>query len=87
MAIQDNGPGIVAAQVALTTVLLAGGVLFQRSFAEVLAVDPGFEPDGLVAVEGWAEASTLTAIDLGKRQGQPELQKRLHSLQPLRITD
>jgi predicted permease len=39
---------LVVAEIALTVVLLAGAGLLLRSYANVLAVDPGFEADGLL---------------------------------------
>lgn len=42
---------IVAAQVAITLVLLIGAALLGRSFMRVLAVDPGFQTQGLVAMD------------------------------------
>jgi len=41
---------LVVAQVAMSLVLLAGALLFVRSLQKVLAIDPGFRPDGIVAV-------------------------------------
>lgn len=41
---------LVAAQVGLTVVLLVGSGLLFRSFAALTAVDPGFEPEGTLAV-------------------------------------
>src|SRR5262249_48130959 len=42
---------LVVAQVALTFVLLAGAGLLARSFARLLAVDPGFRPETAVAMD------------------------------------
>ncbi|HEX7236358.1 MAG TPA: ABC transporter permease, partial [Gammaproteobacteria bacterium] len=42
---------LVAAEIALTVVLLAGAGLLLRSYAAVLAVDPGIKPDGLLLAE------------------------------------
>ncbi|MFC1661014.1 ABC transporter permease, partial [Gemmatimonadota bacterium] len=41
--------GLVMGQVAVAFILLIGAGLMLRSFREVLAVDPGFEPEGVVA--------------------------------------
>jgi predicted permease len=43
--------GLVAAELALTVVLLAGAGLLLRSYANVLAVEPGFDAEGLLVVE------------------------------------
>ena len=51
---------LVASEIALALVLLAGAGLAMRSFAALRAVDPGFEPHGvvsaIVSVYGTAEA-------------------------------
>ncbi|HUB78482.1 MAG TPA: ABC transporter permease [Bryobacteraceae bacterium] len=41
---------LVVAQVAMSMVLLAGALLFVRSLQKLMAIDPGFRPDGIVAV-------------------------------------
>jgi putative ABC transport system permease protein len=42
---------LVAAEIALTVVLLAGAGLLLRSYANVLGVDPGFETEGLLVTD------------------------------------
>ncbi|HUJ26585.1 MAG TPA: ADOP family duplicated permease [Myxococcales bacterium] len=42
---------LVAADVALAVVLVCGAALMLRSLARVVAVDPGFRPDGAVALQ------------------------------------
>jgi putative ABC transport system permease protein len=42
---------LVVAEIALTVVLLAGAGLLLRSYAAVLAVDPGFAADGVLLVD------------------------------------
>jgi predicted permease len=42
---------LVVAEIALTVVLLAGAGLLLRSYQAVLAVDPGFDADGLLVAE------------------------------------
>ncbi len=41
---------LVVAQVAMSLVLLAGALVFVRSLEKLLAIDPGFRPEGIVAV-------------------------------------
>ena len=48
---QRVGRIIVAAQVAMTVVLLIGAALLGRSLLRVLSVDPGFRTDGIVAMD------------------------------------
>ncbi len=43
--------GLVAAEIALAVVLVAGAGLTLRSFANLLAVDPGFTPTGVLTVQ------------------------------------
>ncbi|HTQ52835.1 MAG TPA: ABC transporter permease [Bryobacteraceae bacterium] len=42
---------LVTAQVALSLVLLVGALLFVRSLQKLLSVDPGFRPEGIVALD------------------------------------
>ncbi|HTK74029.1 MAG TPA: ADOP family duplicated permease [Gemmataceae bacterium] len=42
--------GMVVAQVALSLVLLSSGALVARSFQRLLRTDPGFRPEGVLAV-------------------------------------
>ncbi len=42
--------GLVVAQVTMSMMLLAGALLFVRSLQKLMAVDPGFRPEGIVAV-------------------------------------
>jgi putative ABC transport system permease protein len=46
-----GGQMLIAAEIALAVVLLAGAGLMLRSFQKILAVDLGFEPDGLVTMQ------------------------------------
>jgi predicted permease len=43
--------GLVVAEVAVAVMLIVGAVLMSRSFVALLDTDPGFRPDGLVAVQ------------------------------------
>jgi putative ABC transport system permease protein len=57
---QSTGKGslarrsLVAAEIALALVLLTGAGLLLRSFSRLLAVDPGFKPNNVVAVQVFA---------------------------------
>ena len=51
------GQSLVAAQVALTVLLLFGAALFGRSLRTVLAQDPGFNPDAMLIVSTDAGAA------------------------------
>lgn len=60
---------LLVGQTALTTVLLIGAGLLARSFLALLAVDPGFEPDGAVSVQvsqPWTR-DTATATETVRR--------------------
>jgi putative ABC transport system permease protein len=48
---RDAARWLVVAEVALAMTLLAGAALMLRSFAEVLADDPGFDPESVVAAQ------------------------------------
>ena len=48
---QRVGRIVVASQMAMTVVLLIGAALLGRSLLRVLAVDPGFRTDGIVAMD------------------------------------
>jgi len=48
---QRIGRAIVAAQMAMTVVLLVGAALLGRSLQHALSVDPGFRTDGIIAMD------------------------------------
>lgn len=54
--------GLVVAQVALTLVLLVGAGLLARSFARLLAVDPGFRADNAVIMDVDVPLSAATGL-------------------------
>jgi putative ABC transport system permease protein len=43
--------GLVVVQIALSTVLVVGAVLFGRTLQNLVHVDPGFRPDGVMVIE------------------------------------
>ena len=63
---QRVGRVIVAAQIAITLVLVVGAGLFGRSLMKVLEVDPGFRVDGIVTMD----VSLPWATDLKVKAGQ-----------------
>jgi predicted permease len=69
-----GGQFLVAAEVALAVVLVAGGGLMIRSFARLLTVDIGFDPGAIVTIE----ARPLDPAAQG--QFYPELLRRLRDL-------
>jgi predicted permease len=58
--------GLVAAQIALSLLLLIGTALFLRALQQAWRMDPGFDPNGVV----------VASLDLGPH-GYPEAQGRL----------
>jgi predicted permease len=58
---------LVAAQVAVCLFLLAGAGLLLRSFARLLEVSPGFDPDGAIAAE-LAPAGAAYADDAARER-------------------
>ena len=43
--------GLVVVQIALSTALVVGAMLFGRTLQNLVHVDPGFRPDGVMAIE------------------------------------
>jgi predicted permease len=62
-------PGLVAVQVALSLVLVAGAGLFARTLANLRGVDPGFSTDDVfvVALERRTAPSPLELLEVVKR--------------------
>ena len=63
--------GLIAVEVALTLILMVGSALMIRTISRLTSVDPGFDPDGLVAVSlhqaagpGASERARLTVDQL-----------------------
>lgn len=57
------GGGLVVAQVALALVLLAGSGLLVRTFQALRAVDPGFEPEGVLVAEFSVPSASYASIE------------------------
>jgi putative ABC transport system permease protein len=69
--IRAMSSGLVVTQVALALVLLIGAGLLMRSFAKVMAIDPGFDAERIIHVR---TAYDSTYTDMEKLQG---LQSRI----------
>ena len=72
--------GLVVVQIATTLVLLAGAALLARSFARVLAVDPGYRTEQALILD--LALPVMTDSEEGRRQAafREELMARLRSL-------
>lgn len=53
--------GLVMAEVALAVVLVAGAAMFTRSVQRLYAIDPGFEPAGVTAIDVVAPTRVMAA--------------------------
>jgi putative ABC transport system permease protein len=69
---------LVVAQVSLSLVLLAGALLFVRSLQKLMDVDPGFRPEGIVAVSVEMRAAHYPKERIGeiRRQVLEKLRER-----------
>jgi hypothetical protein len=72
--------GLVASQVALTAVLLAGAGLLARTFVRLASEDLGFRPDGAVAVNVAFPDTPDSAADLRVRRTADAVVARLRAL-------
>ena len=70
---QRVGRIVVAAQMALTVVLLVGAALLGRSLLRVLSVDPGFRTDGIITMD-------LAMPDADDPQAKARLTSFFHDL-------
>jgi len=89
---QRVGRAIVAAQLAITMVLLVGAGLLGRSLLRVLSVDPGFRTDHIVTIDlelpvaesanPSTDANAESALAVRTRQSQvlTRLLERLHAI-------
>ena len=68
---QRVGRIVVAAQMAMTVVLLIGATLLGRSLLQVLSVDPGFRTEGIVAIDLALPYPTIPARACGSRRSTP----------------
>ena len=68
---QRVGRIVVAAQMAMTVVLLIGAALLGRSLLRVLAVDPGFRTDGIVAMDWRCRLRRIRRRRRGCRRSTP----------------
>jgi putative ABC transport system permease protein len=59
---------LATSQIAIALVLLVGAVLLLRSYARLTAVDPGFDPRGVLSVRVSLPADRYSAHDKARRQ-------------------
>jgi predicted permease len=71
-----GGQILIAAEIALAVVLVAGAGLMLRSFARLSSVDLGFNPDGLVTME----LQPLDQNPAVHREYYPQLLQRLRTM-------
>jgi putative ABC transport system permease protein len=72
--------GLVIAQVALTIVLLVGSGLLARSFAALLAVDPGYRTSDAVLLDLTWTFSREPAVQARRKDQQRELLEQLATI-------
>jgi putative ABC transport system permease protein len=77
---QRGGRTIVAAQLAITVVLLIGAALLGRSLLRVLSVDPGFRTDGIVAMDLGLPSSDDPAAKARLSTFYADIFTRLHAI-------
>lgn len=68
---------LVAVEVALAVVLVAGAGLLLRSFGRLYGTDPGFRPEGVLALEVSHPGAELPGSRQGLAQYYLEVQRRL----------
>ena len=76
--------GLVIAEVALSLVLLAGAGLLLNSFWRLLQVDPGFNPEGALAVSFYLPSSRYPEIQQ-QEQFYGELEEKLRAIPSVRM--
>ncbi len=74
--------GLVVVQIALSTVLIVAAMLFGRTLANLAHLDPGFRPDGVVAVEVDFKRAGIQPDS--RRQAYEQLLDRLRALPGVR---
>jgi putative ABC transport system permease protein len=74
---------IVVAEVALAVTLLVGAGLLLRSFQQLLAVDPGFRPEGVLTFRVSLPDRTYPT-DTAERHFVAALEERLHAIPGVR---
>jgi predicted permease len=72
--------GLVVIEVALTTILLVGAGLFATSFARLLRVDSGFEPNGVLALAVGAPADPRSPTSSAAGRGSDVVEQVLDAV-------
>jgi predicted permease len=74
--------GLVVVQIALSTVLIVGAVLFGRTLQNLVRVDPGFRPDGVSVIE--ADVNRTRIQPAARREAYEQMLDRVRAVPGVR---
>jgi len=73
-------PALVVSELALTLVVLIGAGLLVKSFARMLAVDPGYNPENLLTMNVWINWDKYPGNSAQRKRFNQQLVSRLSAL-------
>jgi putative ABC transport system permease protein len=73
-------PALVVSELALTLVVLIGAGLLLKSFARMLAVDPGYNPENLLTMNVWINWDKYPGNSAQRKRFNHQLASRLSAL-------